>query len=188
MMCWCRGRALQEHGASWVLWAGAVVLAAQEHHAGPHSQQEEQGTGWPAQSFQIAVSSCPLLEETAREELGGGVGEASMVIRMNCLELLITRNELLSNAWGKWFVEKVMVCETEGGRGCVCWQKVYSCTVAQQAEHWGCLEEEMQHFPLWIITFIIYSFIVHYLMDSGTFRFWVCREGHLEAVSSLLCP
>lgn len=52
----------------------------------------------------------------------------------------------------------------------MCWQKVCLSTAAQQTEHQGHFREEMQHFALWIITFIIYSFIVCYLMCSGTFR------------------
>lgn len=53
----------------------------------------------------------------------------------------------------------------------MCEQKVCSGTVAQQAGRWGSSGEEMQRVVLWITTFIIYSFIVHYLMHSGTFRF-----------------
>lgn len=51
------------------------------------------------------LSNCCHLPSLARNSSTGRAvgaeGEASMVIRMNCLELLRTRNELLSSAWGK---------------------------------------------------------------------------------------
>jgi len=196
-----RGRSLRDHGAFWVLWACEAVLAAQAHLWWVHNHGKEsreqvdlQGHGpcpelWNCCCLPFLAGSSSLrrtgggkAQHGHLDELLGVVDNQKRVAKQCSGKMIWGRSQ--GARYLRSILPPVWLCRRE----CVGEQKVCSGTAAQQAGPWGRFREKMQLFALWIITFLIYCFIVCYLMGSGIFNFWVCRGAHLEDASSLFCP